>query len=378
MNCFASGPCAKRKGWSVPDYQLAGRSHRSEEGLHLIQEVLRLQRKVLEIPDDYWIAIVPGSSTGAMELLLWNLLGFRPVTVLEHCVFGYHWAHDIINELKIPDVNVIKAHFPKVSDVSKIDFSHDLVFCLSSTTSGTAFRNLSWIPSVRDGLVISDTASGVFTMNCEWSKLDAAAFSWQKGLGSEAGLGTIILSPKARRRLEEFSPNRPMPRLFRIAENGNINSMLFQGYVINTVSLLCVQEFFENLLWADEAGGMPFLIKKTEKNYNIVADWLPRQNIFKFLVDDEEHRGHHIICLDIIEENYQKLDVDEKWNFLRQLAKRAAEKKYGYDFLGHTAVPPHIRIWSGPTVEAAELENFLPGLLEDTKELCCSLTQKKK
>lgn len=378
MYCFSSGPCAKRKGWSLSGYQLAGRSHRSSEGLYLIQEVLRLQRKVLQIPDDFLVAIVPGSATGAMELLLWNFVGSRPVDVLDQCVFSHHWAHDVVNELKIPNVNVIKAAFPEVSDTSKVNFGHDLVFCLSSTTSGTSFNDLNWIPADHKGLVICDATSGAFTMNCDWSKLDAVAFSWQKGLGAEAGLGTIVLSPKAVQHLQNFPPDRAMPRMFRIVENGKINSLLFQGYVINTVSLLCVQEFLENLQWADEQGGLPFLLQKVEENYSVVTDWLSKQDMFKFLVNDEEHRAHHIICLGITDENYQRLSVDEKWNFLREIRDRAAEKKYGYDFVGHAATQPHIRIWNGPTIESYELKDFLPNLLKDTRELCCSLIQKQK
>ena len=366
--CFSSGPCAKRKEWTLPGYKLAGRSHRSEEGLKLIKDTIELQREVLRIPKDYLIGIISGSCTAAMELLLWNLLGERPVDVLSYCVFSNRWAFDVKNELKIENVTSIEAPFPEMADWSKVNFSHDLVFCLSSTTSGVSFRNTDWIPKKREGLTICDAASAAFIIDCDWSKLDAVAFSWQKGLGGEGGFGTIVLSPRAIQRLENFTPNRPTPRIFKIVSDGKINYDLFEGNTLNTPSLLCVREFYENLLWAKNSGGMPFLAEKVEENYKTVCDWLSRQNIFRFLVK-EECRAHHIACLDINDEKYQKLSKDDQWKFLRKISKKASEKNYGYDFLGHTLTEPHIRIWCGPTIDASDLKFFLYKLSELYQEV---------
>ena len=366
--CFGSGPCAKRKGWFFSGLSVAGRSHRSKEGMDLIQKVLQLQRKILGIPDDYLMGICPASCTGGMELLMWNLLGAKPVDVLAYCVFSNHWAHDIVEELKIPNTTLIKEDFPKMADISKVDFDHDLVFCLSSTTSGVSFRNTDWIPSDRKGLTICDASSGAFIINVDWKKLDATAFSWQKALGGEGGFGVVVLSPRAVERLKTFRPNRAIPRIFRIVSDGKINMPFFDGATINTPSMLCFQDIYETLIWADQAGGLPFLQQKTEKNYQTICDWLKSQNVFRFLVE-EKFRAHHIACLDIDNEQYQSLSKDEKWNFLHQILDLAAEKKYGYDFLGHAMTEPHIRIWCGPTIESEDLQIFLPRLLEIYNEV---------
>lgn len=366
--CLSSGPCAKRRGWVFPSCELAGRSHRSEEGLKLIRETVDLQREILKIPRDYLIGIVAGSCTGAMELLLWNLLGEKSVDVLSCCVFGNRWADDIQNELKIKNVNLIEASFPKMADVNQIDFSHDLVFCLSSTTSGVSFKDTNWIPNDRSGLTICDASSGAFIIDCDWSKLDAVAFSWQKGLGGEGGFGTVVLSPRAVQRLNDFHPDRPIPRIFKITANGKVNLDFFDGNTINTPSMLCIQEFYENLLWAKNSGGMQFLTNKIEENYKTVQDWISQQDVFKFLVE-EKYRAHHIVCLDINDEKYQKLSEDDKWNFLKKILRKASEKNYGYDFLGHALTKPHIRIWCGPTIEASDLKFFLPKLSELYEEV---------
>jgi len=366
--CFGSGPCAKRKGWSCLDLSLAGRSHRSKEGLALIRKTVQLQREILGVPDGYLVGTCAASCTGGMELLMWNLLGARPVDVLSYCVFSNHWARDIVDELKVPNTTLIRESFPRMPDVTEANFSHDVVFCLSSTTSGVSFHDTDWIPKDRDGLTICDASSGAFVIDVDWEKLDAVAFSWQKALGGEGGFGTVVLSPRAVDRLRNFRPNRAIPRIFRIVNDGQINMDFFDGATINTPSLLCFQDFYETLVWADKAGGLPFLLQRVEDNYKVVREWLESQNIFRFLVE-ERFRAHHIACFDINNAKYQRLSEDQKWQFLYRIRDIASDRQCGYDFLGHALTEPHIRIWCGPTIESEDLKFFLRNLLEIYSEV---------
>ncbi len=73
---FCSGPCAKRPGWS-PDVlsdAALGRSHRGKLGKAKIVELNERSRKILGMPDDYLLGIVPASDTGAVEIALWSML----------------------------------------------------------------------------------------------------------------------------------------------------------------------------------------------------------------------------------------------------------------------------------------------------------------
>jgi len=74
---FSSGPCVKPPGWASEclDRALFSRSHRSAAALEKFKELSGAFRRLLEIPQDYLIALVPGSTTGAMEMALWSLLG---------------------------------------------------------------------------------------------------------------------------------------------------------------------------------------------------------------------------------------------------------------------------------------------------------------
>ncbi|MGO9786337.1 MAG: phosphoserine aminotransferase, partial [Stellaceae bacterium] len=94
---FSSGPCAKRPGWNLEALKsaLLGRSHRAKPGRAKLKEVVDRSRAILGIPNNYRVAIVPASDTGAVEMALWSLLGARGCDVLAWEVFGEGWATDI-------------------------------------------------------------------------------------------------------------------------------------------------------------------------------------------------------------------------------------------------------------------------------------------
>ena len=76
---FGSGPCKKRPGWSVDALSdgALGRSHRSAEEAKLAQCIADSKR-ILGVPEEYHLGIVPASDTGAYEMAMWSLLGPRP------------------------------------------------------------------------------------------------------------------------------------------------------------------------------------------------------------------------------------------------------------------------------------------------------------
>ena len=219
---FSSGPCAKRPGWTPDNLRSAvlGRSHRSKLGKARLQEAIALTRAVLEVPDTHLIGIVPGSDTGAVEMAMWSMLGCRPVQLLAFESFGKDWATDAVKQLKL-EAEVLDAPYGELPNLGQVRPDADLVFTWNGTTSGVRVPDAGFIAADRGGITICDATSACFAQVLDWSRLDVVTFSWQKALGGEAAHGVLILGPRAVERLEGFTPDRALPKLFRMTKGGN-------------------------------------------------------------------------------------------------------------------------------------------------------------
>lgn len=357
---FSSGPCAKYPSWSWQDLEKAplSRSHRSPEGLTLLHEVIEKTRSILSIPSDYRIAIIAGSTTGAMETALWSLLGPKGVDVFSWDVFGALWAHDVQHELHLSDTRFFSAPFGQLPDFSLTDPKRDIVFTWCGTTAGVWLPNAHWISDHQEGLVFCDVTSAVFAVDLPWSKLDATAFSWQKGLGGEAAHGMLVLSPKAVKRLYEYIPPWPMPRLFRLMRNGNLIEELFKGEVINTPSLLCAQDALNALNWIKLQGGMPEMLQRVEKNFQAIKEWVEKTPWIAFMAQALDISAKTAVCLKITDPTFQTLSTSDQWDFLHKMGQILAQEQVAFDVINHTLAPPSLRIWCGPMVETSDLQRL--------------------
>ena len=358
---FSSGPCTKRPGWSVDVLKdaLLGRSHRSTEGKNKLKKAIDDTKRLLCIPDNYEVGIVPASDTGAIEMAMWNLLGSRPVEVLSWEVFGKDWKKDIQEQLKIPESNYHDVDFGFLPDLSKVDFNNDIIFTWNGTTSGVRVPNANWIPDNRKGLTLCDATSAVFAQELDWDKLDATSFSWQKVLGGEAAHGVLVLSPKALRHLETYTPQWPIPKIFRLTKNKKVIEGLFKGETLNTPSMLCVEDYLDILSWVDTLGGYKTTIERAQNNFEVIYDWVKENSWIDFICEDEDNLSNTSVCLKFCEELAKK-NEDEQRNFAKSIGKILEEETVAFDIVNHRSAPPGLRIWSGATVEKEDIITLLP------------------
>ncbi len=361
---FSSGPCAKRPGWSVANLENAcvGRSHRSAAGKAKLAEVIELSQKILGVPSDYRLGIVPASDTGAVEMALWSLLGKLPVDILAWESFGQEWVKDVVDELKLPDIRLMKAPYGSLPDLNQVDFSHDVVFLWNGTTSGVRVPNGDWIKDDRQGLTICDATSAVFAMDIPWNKLDVVTYSWQKVLGGEAQHGVIVLSPRAVERLQSYQPAWPLPKIFRLTQKGKLIEGIFKGDTINTPSMLCVEDALDGLKWAESIGGLSGLINRSEANLGAIAQWVEQSNWADFLAETPETRSCTSICLKIVDSWFTGLEPEKQAECAKKLTKLLEKQEVAYDIAPYRAAPPGLRIWGGATVETTDIEALLPWL----------------
>ncbi|NEX91661.1 phosphoserine transaminase [Caulobacter sp. 17J65-9] len=360
---FSSGPTAKRPGWS-PDAlagALVGRGIRAPSALARVQQSVDLTRQVLGIPDDFRVALIPGSDTGAVEAALWNMLGERPVQVLDFENFGHTWAEDVVKHLKI-DAEVLKAPYGQVPDLSKVRPDADLVFPWNGTTSGVRMPGPGFIAADRTGLTICDATSAAFAMDLPWDRLDVTTFSFQKALGGEAGIGFMVLSPRAVERLNTFDPGRSIPKVLRLRKDGRADEAIFEGALINTFSLLTVEDWLDGLRWAARVGGVPELIRRTQSNFEILSEWVARTPWIDFLAADPTVRSETSVCLQFVDPRVTGLDDQERTAFVKRFCSALEREGVALDIAGHRSAPPGLRVWCGCTVDAADVEALTPWL----------------
>ena len=361
---FSSGPCTKHPGWSLDGLKgaLLGCNHRQPETKARIEAALRKTRELLKLPDDYRVALVPASDPGAMEMALWSLLGPRGVDVLAWEAFSRDWVTDIVEQLKLTDVRPLLAAYGSLPDLFEVNFDRDVVFAWNGTTSGVRVPNGDWIAADREGLTICDATSAVFAQDIDWAKLDVATFSWQKVLGGEAQHGMLILSPRAVTRLESYTPPWPLPKLFRLTRNGRLMTDLFEGGTINTPSMLCLEDYMDALAFVESVGGLQGMIARSDANAAVIAEWVAKTPWVDFLAVEPAMRSNTSVCLKVVDPEIAALPPELRDRFPQALADRLSEENVAKDIAAYRHAPPGLRIWTGATVEKADVEALMPWL----------------
>jgi phosphoserine aminotransferase len=328
----------------------------------------------LGVPETHKIAIVPASDTGAVEIAMWSMLGCRPVDIFAWESFGEEWVADA-KQLKL-DARIHTAPYGALPDLSKARREADIIFTQNGTTSGVRVPNFDWIAADREGVSINDATSAVFAQPIDWTRCDVTTFSWQKVLGGEAAHGMMILSPRAIARLEAFAPDRPLPKLFRLAKNGKVDPELFEGSTINTPSLLATEDWIDTLKWAQNVGGLQALHARADANAKVIADWTLNTEWIDFLASDPATRSNTSVCLKVVDPRVTSLGAETQAAFAKKFASMLEKEGAAFDVAAYRAAPPGLRIWCGATVEASDVAALLPWLEWAFETLVSELSEK--
>jgi phosphoserine aminotransferase len=217
--------------------------------------------------------------------------------------------------------------------------------------------NGDWIAADRRGLTFADATSALFAQAVDWAKIDVATFSWQKVLGGEAAHGMIVLSPRAFERLASHCPSWPVPKLFRLAEHGQVLDDLFAGVTINTPSMLCVEDYLDALAWAESVGCLKSLQARADANAAVLFDWIARTPWIANLAADPATRSNTSVCL-----RFTDPQAGEDRRIAGRMVDLLASEGVAHDIGAYRTAPPGLRIWCGATIERADLEALTPWL----------------
>ena len=337
---FSSGPTKKPDSWSLNglDKSLLGRYHRSKYILDYVDEIFLDLKNILNIPSDYKVLLSPGSCSGAIQSVIWSLLGKRRITSIIYDFWGEKWSNEI-KKLKYKQEirSSLNGNMPILNEICP---SNDIFFVWTGTSTGMSIDNVSWIPNNQKGIVVSDITSSVFMNRIEWKKIDAAVFSWQKAIGSESQHGIIVLSPKALDRLKE-NKKKLVP---------NIIDLNNREKIINTPSLLCFSDFRFCLSWYKNKGGLNWANKKCKDNRLVLDKWVERNNYLENFAKEKKYRALSTSYF-LFKNKVRKKEIEKVFSFLEY-------ENIAYDIRSYRKAPIGIRIWTGPTILKKDLNTL--------------------
>ena len=120
--------------------------------------------------------------------------------------------------------------------------------------------------------------------------------------------------------------------------------------------MLAVEDQLDALEWAEESGGLPALINRSNDNLNVISTWVSKTDWVEFLAEDPATISNTSICLKITDPWFVEQDENKQRDTIRKLALILEDESVAFDISGYRDAPPGIRIWGGATVEASDLQ----------------------
>lgn len=258
--------------------------HRSETFFEILDELITLSKKILQVPDDFSILYLQGGGRLHFAQIPMNFLG--PEEKSQFIDTGY-WSNKAVEYSQYYGQTEVLASssaeaiqgIPKVV-TSNLDGRY-LQYCSNNTIQGTQFHVL---PSANIPVVV-DMSSDIFSRPIDFSKVDLVLACAQKNFGP-AGMSLIIIK-------NDFlaTAKKEIPAIFNYknlaAKNSNYNTPpIFQ---------LCAS--LEMLHWIEEKGGIEVLEKETSERAALLYDAIDKSDLVRNHIQTE-HRSKMNIVFD--------------------------------------------------------------------------------
>jgi phosphoserine aminotransferase len=91
-------------------------------------------------------------------------------------------------------------------------------------------------------------------------------------------------------------------------------------------------------------------------------DWVSRTSWIATLAEDPATYSNTSVCLRIVDPRIAALDTEGQARFARTMAAVLEEEQAAKDIAFYRDAPPGLRIWTGPTIEAADVAALLAWL----------------
>ncbi|QHT69716.1 aminotransferase class V-fold PLP-dependent enzyme [Rhodocytophaga rosea] len=229
-------------------------NHRSATFMEICRKAIEHTQAKLNLPDGYKVLFV-SSATESWEIIAQSLIG-RKSFHLYNGAFGQKWMeytqkiHPASNGFQF-DVN--QALSP--DDIQVPADAECIALTQNETSNGTQVSNAiitQFKQKYPHMLVAVDATSSLGGIKLDFIAADIWFASVQKCLGLPAGLGLLIVSPRAMERAREIGDNTYYNSLLFMAENIEKYQTHYTPNVLNIYLLMRVMEEVEDISIIDK------------------------------------------------------------------------------------------------------------------------------
>lgn len=266
-------PVLKKAAEEMLDYQGSGMSvmemsHRSKIYISIIEKAEALQRKLMNIPDNYTVLFLQGGASQQFAMIPMNLMGKNKKVDFIHTGT---WTKKAMAEAKLlGTVNVVASsedkNFTYIPENFTFSADADYVhICTNNTIEGTVFAR---IPDTGDIPLVADMSSNIMSEEIDVTKFGLIFAGAQKNLGPSGLTVVIVRNDLIGKHLENT------PVFFRYETHTKEKSMY------NTPP--CYSIYIAGLVfeWVDQLGGVKAIEAINREKAKILYDFIDESKMF--------------------------------------------------------------------------------------------------
>ncbi|TVP49851.1 MAG: alanine--glyoxylate aminotransferase family protein [Mongoliibacter sp.] len=342
---FAPGPSKVYD--KLPEYMqdayregILSANHRSAVFMDLYQETETLFREKLHLPEDYKL-LFTSSATENWEIIAQSVVESAAYHIFSGS-FGKKW-YDYAKHIE-PKTHAHRIAPDETIDVASLEIGpeFDLISITQNETSNATQVRGNIIAEIAnkypDKIIAVDTTSSMGGIELNFQKADIWYASVQKCFGLPAGLGVLLVSPRAIAKAEAKG------------EKGRYNSLNFMlenavqyqtHYTPNVFGIYLLKRVLKDLKEIQHVESR--LVTRMRK----LEDAIAKTTKFRMLVQNAEARSTTVLA------------VEGRGEFISQI-KKAAEKEGMQLGGGYGPLKPtSFRIANFPAITDAEMDNLI-------------------
>jgi len=290
-------PNAKKDLSDALDKKIFSLNHRSIEFMEIFKNTVSSLKTLMNIPENYHVFFL-SSATECMDRIIQNC------TVKN----TFHFANGAFADRFYKTAvelgrNAVKSEVDYGSsfnfDDIKIDNDPEVICITQNETSTGVAIDVQNIYDLKikypDSIIAVDIVTSAPNLNIDFSKIDCAFFSVQKGFGLPAGLGVLILNDRCLQKAEKLKSDG-----IKIGSYHNFISLLENELMYQTTEtpnmpgIYLLGKVCEQL----NEKGISEIRKETEEKSDMLYNFFNTHRSFTLFVKNTENRSKTIIVIE--------------------------------------------------------------------------------